>query len=92
MQESVIRNMGKQIFTMRDVYSLSLMVNPEKQATRENRASSSLSGLFAGVRLLQKAVWKSSNFVCRREVNYVMFPLRTAEHCEMQSPCMCGQP
>lgn len=26
---------GKQIFTMRDVYSLSLMVNPEKQAARE---------------------------------------------------------
>ena len=27
---------GKQIFTMRDVYSLSLMVNPEKQAARED--------------------------------------------------------
>lgn len=26
---------GKQIFTMRDVYKLSLMVNPEKQAARE---------------------------------------------------------
>ena len=26
---------GKQIFTMRDVYRLSLMVNPEKQAARE---------------------------------------------------------
>jgi trk system potassium uptake protein TrkA len=26
---------GKQIFTMRDVYSLSLMVNPEKQSARE---------------------------------------------------------
>ena len=31
----IIAGDGKQIFTMRDVYSLSLMVNPEKQAARE---------------------------------------------------------
>lgn len=31
----IIAGDGKQIFTMRDVYSLSLMVNPEKRAARE---------------------------------------------------------
>ena len=42
----IIAGDGKQIFTMRDGYSLSVMVNPEKQAAREIELLIKYPGFF----------------------------------------------
>lgn len=55
----IIAGDGKQIFTMRDVYSLSLMVNPEKQAAREIERLIKYPG-YREIPL-PKAVWRRTN-------------------------------
>lgn len=57
---------------MRDVYSLSLMVNPEKQAAREIERLIRYPG-FLQRKHLPKAVWKSWSCGYKKAVNSAMW-------------------